>query len=160
MGSFSLVHWLIVGALAWFVWKIFSPKRSSGSSPSPSATATVSHRWENDGYREVEVVGELNYQPHLTRLVRAPTDAGVDVDCTALLVPEPSNPYDSNAIRIDIDGGTVGYLSKANAVSFHERLARVGQSGKTTSCPAKIFSGKKTDGTRTPYGVWLEMKRL
>jgi hypothetical protein len=118
------------------------------------------HHWDNDGYRDVAIVGESNYQHHLKQVVGTPDDNGVAVSCVAFLIPEPTNQYDANAVRIDINGGTVGYLSKSDAVKFHRRLKREELTGAITSCPAMIFGGKQASGARTPYGVWLEMHRL
>ena len=46
----------------------------------------------------------------------------VPFDCIAALVPEPSNPYDSNAVMVQIDGRHVGYLSREDAVAFCFRV--------------------------------------
>ncbi|TWI65183.1 hypothetical protein IP91_02590 [Pseudoduganella lurida] len=158
---------ILLAVVAYFGWKIYSGYRDGPDARSPKQKVPAAprahiaaHHWENNGYREVEVVGESNYQPHLKRLVGTPDENGVAVACKAFLIPEPANQYDRNAIRVDIDGGTVGYLAKANAALFHQRLKDHGVAGATTSCPAVIFGGKKMDRVRTPYGVWLEMKRL
>jgi hypothetical protein len=39
----------------------------------------------------------------------------VRFECFAALVLEPDNPYDSNAVRVEIDGRLVEYLSRADA---------------------------------------------
>ena len=62
-----------------------------------------STRWLEDTERfgdiRVEVVGESHYQP----AIRAACDwkSGTDIlfECMAELVPEPTNPYDRNAIK-------------------------------------------------------------
>jgi hypothetical protein len=40
----------------------------------------------------------------------------------AVLVPEPENPYDPNAIRVDVDGLRIGHLSRADAVRYRDSL--------------------------------------
>jgi hypothetical protein len=36
----------------------------------------------------------------------------------AVLVPEPTNPHDANAISVQIDGHLIGYLSRATAQEY------------------------------------------
>ena len=56
------------------------------------------------GRYTVHVVGESNYQPAIRRLRE-----GTPID----LVPEPGNPYDPRAIRVDAPGGqTIGYVPR------------------------------------------------
>jgi hypothetical protein len=158
---------ILLGIGAYYAWKFYAGFREGlGSSTpeqrphvKPQARAVARH-WENNGYREVEVVGESNYQAQLTRIVGNPNDDGVDVPCLALLVPEPTNPYDRNAVRVDIDGGTVGYLARQDAVLFKQRLDSHGLSDATTSAPAVVLGGRKIEVGRTQYCVWLEMERL
>ncbi|HET9253957.1 MAG TPA: hypothetical protein VFO16_02000, partial [Pseudonocardiaceae bacterium] len=65
------------------------------------------------------VVGESHYQPAL-HCAAGGVVAGTDFDqhppVVALLVPEPENPYDLHAVRVDIVTGahteTAGYLSR------------------------------------------------
>lgn len=45
------------------------------------------------------------------------------------LVWEDSNPYDSNAVRIDADGKVVGYIKKNEAVTVRQLLDAGGVSG-------------------------------
>ena len=39
-------------------------------------------------------------------------------DIVAVLVPEPTNPYDANAISVQIDGQVIGYLPRATAQEY------------------------------------------
>jgi hypothetical protein len=40
---------------------------------------------------------------------------------TATLVPEPHNPHDSNAVRVDVAGEHIGYVPKGTKISPHAR---------------------------------------
>jgi hypothetical protein len=58
------------------------------------------------------VVGEGSYQDNLDRISGGKTEDGpTTAEHTAIMKPEPTNPYDQNAIAVTIDGATVGYLS-------------------------------------------------
>jgi HIRAN domain len=63
----------------------------------------------------VAAVGESNYQEALSHICGSSRWEDVRFDCIAALVREPSNPYDSNAISVQVDGQLVGYLSREDA---------------------------------------------
>jgi len=77
-----------------------------------------------EGHEDLEVVGESHYQDNLWRLVGRGYDPAEHVreEVTAVLVTEPDNPHDSNAISIWIDGLKVGYLSREDAQRHHAGL--------------------------------------
>lgn len=60
---------------------------------------------------DLEVVGELARQDVLWRLCGGASGDQIRCDIVAVLVSEPTNPYHANAIAVQIDGQTVGYLS-------------------------------------------------
>lgn len=62
-----------------------------------------------------EAAGVRHYWPPARPL--APGDR---VDLTA----EPENPRDSQAIRLSVDGQTIGYINRAQTTPFHEWLSR------------------------------------
>lgn len=93
------------------------------------------------------IVGEASYQETLRRLARGRRVAYFD----AHLVLEDNNPYDDQAVRVDINGKTVGYLSRAHARQYRQRLAEAGLSGEQV-CRCKVVGG---DSDR--IGVWLDL---
>jgi hypothetical protein len=76
------------------------------------------------GRADLEVVGESQYQQELWRAAGSvgPTTERVRVEVQAVLVAEPQNPYDSNAVAIQIGGDTVGYLSRSDAERYRSGL--------------------------------------
>jgi hypothetical protein len=111
-------------------------------------------RLSSDG--RVAVVGESHYQPAIAAAAQGRNcqewqDA---VETTAILVPEPTNPYDRNAVRITLSGRTVGYLSREEAVQYQPQLLDLLQAGRLGSCPAYVCGG----GDRY-YGVFLHLGR-
>jgi len=68
-------------------------------------------------YLDLEIVGESYRQDALQRLWRGP-----DFTYTANMVPEANNPHDPNAVRVEVEGTQVGYLSRATAKAYRNRM--------------------------------------
>ena len=105
------------------------------------------------GRGSVEIVGESYYQKQLGKIVGGKTEDGVKHLCVALLIPEVDNPYDKNAVRVEIGGEKVGQLSSENAEQYRISFGNiVGQ------CPAKIVGGwDRGDGEEGHFGVKLKV---
>lgn len=73
-------------------------------------------------------------------------------DMDAELVLEPENPYDPNAIRVDIDGEPVGHIAKENT----ERIRELLDAG--ASVRAKISAGPYKEISETPDGLLASEK--
>ena len=59
------------------------------------------------------VAGVSHAKPDLTQLwVGQPVD----------LIPEPENEYDRYAVRVEGDGGKLGYLPKESTVAYHRAV--------------------------------------
>jgi hypothetical protein len=60
-------------------------------------------------------------------------------------MPEPDNPYDSNAVTVLIDGMHVGYLSREDASAYQPGLLRLIRDSKTglVALKAEIRGGGK-----------------
>lgn len=102
----------------------------------------------------VATVGESHYQAALkaaagSRSALAMEDA---IQVTAVLVPEPGNPHDHQAVRIDVDGRTVSYLDRGLAADYQPVLLRLAAEGRQGWCPGRIMGG----GTRY-YGIHLHL---
>jgi hypothetical protein len=87
------------------------------------------------------VVGEARYQDALSRIVGGHNREGHGHECVALLVPEPSNKYDPNAVQVVIGGEPVGYIPKEATVRIHAASASFG----ALACQARIDGGWKTN---------------
>jgi len=107
---------------------------------------------------DVDIVGESNYQPVLAAICGKRTAQSVKKIVTASLVHEDENPHDQNAVRVDIEGKTVGYLDRENAKKYRKLLAKAGQPGATTTCQAIIVGGWDDGNGRTGFfGVKLDL---
>lgn len=139
-------------------------KRSDGTvlfgaeAPTRQAPA-IAFDWPALGDYDFEVVGESHYQGALQSLAGDHGNRSPDKECQAVIIPEDNNRYDKNAIRIDIDGRTIGYLSRDDAPRFRRRLGAKKIGIQPTRCNAMIVGGYlKKSGERTSYGVRLDIK--
>jgi hypothetical protein len=102
----------------------------------------------------VEVVGESQYQDALARSYKRHGGDGHDLKVTASLRPESGNANDEAAVRVEIDGATVGYLPREIAPDYRVVLGE-----QAATCSAKIVGGfTKEDGTQAFFGVKLNAK--
>ncbi len=118
-----------------FIWNIFRAKRSAN-------VLAPGRGWT------VPVVGEASYQADIESLYRKHGGDGHDLKVSAVVAPEEGNQFDANAVRIEIDGRTVGYLSRSMAVEYRAALGvTVGR------CSAKIGGGHETHRSRPRHCI-------
>jgi len=79
------------------------------------------------GDETLEVVGESYRQEELWRIVGGRQADYVRFNVDAILVPEPANPHDPNAIEVLVDSILVGYLSREDAAHYRPGVLRVMQ---------------------------------
>lgn len=124
--------------------------------------ARETHAWPALNQFDFEVVGESYYQPALAKLAtdHATTSAGADEikPLTAHLIPDDYNEYDDKAVRVEINGLHIGYLSREDARSFRRRLGAKKLTGQITTCGAIITGGHIKDGKTMSYGAALDIQ--
>lgn len=98
-------------------------------------------------------VGESNYRPALAALADHQALPGLGMAVVATLVCESNNPHDANAVRVMIDGRTVGYLSRDDAENYRHSLRNSGLDLGDREVPARIAGG----GPGKHYGVYLDL---
>jgi hypothetical protein len=104
-----------------------------------------------------EVTGESHRIAVLAGLMRTLHEHHhEDVMAAALLVPEPTNRYDLNAIRVSIHDEPVGYIPREDASEVGRWLKRVSRSGRAPYLLARLGGGWAHDGWIGPIGVTLE----
>lgn len=105
-----------------------------------------------------EIVGESHYQSALEKICEGRSGESQSKKATATIVHEDDNPYDNEAIRVDINGLTVGYLSKNDARKYRQALKIMGKAGATATCPALIVGGWDRGGKdKGGVGVKLDL---
>jgi hypothetical protein len=105
---------------------------------------------DNDGSFQIEVVGESHYRANLRKIAGSCEDDAVEVVKTAYLVPEPRNAHDPNAVRVDVDQLTVGYLTRPVAAQLSPVLRRLELVAVQTQAQISAFEGASN------YSVWVD----
>lgn len=132
--------------------------RLFGGRDNPEPLETVWLDGLGRGSPSFEIVGESHYQAALEDICGPKCEEGYHYSCSANLIPEPTNSYDRNAIRVDIDGRTVGYLRRDDAAKFKEDMANLGKAGYPAACLAVIVGGwDRGDGDEGHFGVKLDI---
>ncbi|QBX38672.1 hypothetical protein E4M02_11155 [Brevundimonas sp. S30B] len=119
-------------------------------------------RLVGDGSFGFEVVGESHRQEVLSRICGGHCEEGHEKEVEAILRPDPTNPHDGNAVRVEIMGEQVAYLSRADAADHLNELRRLGLAGQPVRCAALINGGwrRERKGGRADeghFGVELDI---
>lgn len=105
---------------------------------------------------QVDVVGEADYQAVLERLAGGRSKAGVIKNVIALLSREPGHPHDKDAVRVDVDGETVGYVEKWNAKDIQPLLQKLEKAGRPAWVRGSIVGGWEDDHGDSAFRVRLD----
>jgi hypothetical protein len=107
----------------------------------------------------LDIVGEQSYQDALRKIGAPFTEEGpTNLDHLAVLIAEPSNRYDKNAIRVQIDRQRVGYLSRENALLYGPVVIWALQHNRFLVAHAKLTGGwNRGEGDRGSIGVKLHV---
>lgn len=108
---------------------------------------------------EFEIVGESKYQKQLNKICGGRTEDGHWLEKNAYLVLEDENPHDKKAVRVDIDGHTVGYFDRRTARGFRKLVSASDSDDRRFCCPAVIVGGWDRGNGETGYfGVKLDLE--
>lgn len=98
-----------------------------------------------------EVKGESHYIKWLSKLTSSLKSEGNKAFGWAVLVPEPENKYDSNAVAVYINGGQVGYVPSETAKQIIGHLLNAKANHRAVYCTrATLYTGPNGG-----IGVWL-----
>jgi hypothetical protein len=109
-----------------------------------------------DGKFAFPIVGESHYQSELETICGGRSEEGAREKHAALLSPEPTNPYDKNAVCAKIQAVIVGYLSRDVAPEFLSALISSGYG--EAAAEAIIVGGWRTDTDEGYFGVRLNAR--
>ena len=114
------------------------------------------------GSFELPIVGEQSYTKNFEKLFGKRNREGVDVVCAALLIPEPDNPYDANAVRVFIKEMLVGYLERESAKKLCDSMKRTKRwGGVAVKVQANVRGGwYRSESDQGEFGVWLDFPSL
>lgn len=106
----------------------------------------------------VEVKGEASYQAALSAICGGKCEDGHYRRVEAHLVPEPTNKYDANAVKVLVEGRLVGYLGRPNAAACRPVMQLLHRQGRPGICEATIRGGwDRGNGDEGHFGIWLEL---
>lgn len=111
--------------------------------------AQRSVRRVQDPMIDVEIVGESFHEDYIRRLHRKYGDNQFEI----VLVAEPDNRYDRNAVAVYVDGGLVGHLSKAMAPDWQPMVLAAAAEGYVVAGSAAIYGGTPDKPNRGVFGA-------
>lgn len=109
----------------------------------------------------LQIVGEQSYRDEIEEVTGYTGELeGINADdFIAQLILDDNNLVDpGNAVAVEINGKTVGYLSKGNAKKYRKRLKEIGLGDVIGECYASIRGGfERRDGGIADFGVRLDL---
>ena len=147
----------------WFVYRLIKTKGGTVSDSLPSKARgrpyDSTYLWPKLNEYDFVVVGESHFQSSLAQIASKYGSSTAQQECFAHLIPEDDNEFDNKAIKVAVDGLTVGYMDRENARSFRQRLGKKGWAGQTTYCQALVVGGGNLpNGETRLYGIQLDLK--
>lgn len=133
---------IVIGVIIWFVFKAKRAANETSINLTPNKTSYT-----------YNIVGEQSYQNNLKKIAGPKEDKSKFFECYAKVSSEPFNQYDKNAVKVEINGLLVGYLSKGEAVKLAGKVIN-----KTV--PAVIDGGWKDEEGTGSYGVKLAINSV
>ena len=125
---------------------IHGPEVVVDSSSNESAPDGVDYNYD--------VVGESFQRDHLMALVRSHNAFNVgEIYGIATLEPEPTNEFDSTAVKVVIEGVQVGYIAKFDSGAVTKMIEKSGK--KSYEVPARI--GFDADSPAPLIGVKIAL---
>jgi hypothetical protein len=109
------------------------------------------------GDEDLEVVGESFYQAALWASCGAQSPERVRCEIGAVLVPDPGNVHDSNAVAVYIDGNLIGHLDRQTASTYHPAIVSLmAERGGYIGLTGVIVGGGVREHGPGLLGVWLD----
>ncbi|KAA0103715.1 DUF2510 domain-containing protein [Mycolicibacterium sp. P1-5] len=135
------------------VYGSLTVKTARGPVSSPLADIVAAARLEEPRYpldEQIEVVGETYRAKDIRRVFKEAgmpiTERGVTLNMVrCILVPEPWNEHDPNAVAVMVGQYHVGYLAAELAVTYTGGLQRIARLGSLATGEARIWA-KSDDG--------------
>ena len=138
----EIVLAIIVGVVIWYVLRAKKEVSETNINPALSNTSYA-----------YNIVGEQSYQNNLKKIADPKEEESKFFECYAKVSSEPLNQYDKNAVKVEINGLLVGYLSRSEAAKLAGKVVN-----KTV--PAVIDGGWKDEESTGSYGVKLAINNV
>lgn len=90
-----------------------------------------------------EVAGEFYRSANIQRLFTGSAvrqEGGAELRLSAVLVPDPANPFDRNAVAVYVNGEHVGYLERDDAKIFAPALTALAKHGQSLQVESRQWA--------------------
>lgn len=133
----------------------------SATASEATAGATVFELWGQRGWCGMQVAGESHYTEALREVVgKVKQGQDVELKTSALLVPEPRNRHDRNAIAVHIGGHQVGFLAREDAARYTKVLQALDKARLVGQVNARVWGGIHSDYESDRRGNLVEVPRF
>ena len=108
------------------------------------------------GDQQVDVVEVADYQDVLERMAGGRSRSGAMKPVIALLTREPEHPHEKDAVRVDVEGETVGYIEKWNAKSIQPLMLKLQKAQRPAWVRGTIVGGWEDDTGDRNFRIRLD----
>ncbi|MXS81972.1 hypothetical protein [Nitrosomonas oligotropha] len=135
------------------------------NAPSHAKPAQSHYAWPEPGQFACAVSAEP-YQKVIEQLVQENSirfetaTASQSHDFKVELIPDASNPFDTDVVRVEIHNHTIGHFSRQQAHSFRHKLREKELEDQITTCRSVLTKHGETDDKKPGYGVRLDIEAL
>lgn len=161
--SFILPVTLISALILYFNRDKIAAADVKKSAQSHAKPAKSHYAWPEPGEFAC-IVSAAPYQQAIEQLMQENSvhfetaTAPQSYDFKVELIPDASNPFDTDVVRVEIHNHTIGHFSRQQAHSFRDKLKEKELEDQITTCRAILTRNNKTDGKKTGYGVRLDIE--
>lgn len=154
----------VVGAIVLSGWKdteshqSYQRLKEGDISPPPSPDNSVYHKLNGKNEYDFKIAGEAAFQDNLLKITGNKCEQAKCMNLQAIIQADPTNKYDLNAVRVQINNLTIGYLNPQTARDFKEVLAvRKIDPATIFTADAKIVGGWKDHKSEGNLAVYLDI---
>lgn len=106
--------------------------------------------WRRGDWPRRPIAGESFHEKEIRAILpKSLGEQSTEVQAQALLIPEPANRHDRDAVKVVIRGQHVGYLNKDDAPLYQPMLVRLIDQGFQPVVPARIWAYDSKEWTGT-----------
>lgn len=137
--------------------RVGGPRHNTKEHAPPLPAGEPRRPWSPDA-REFEVAGEWYRRDHLRELFSragALSPEGAELHHLAALVPDPTNPYDTKAVAVYVEGLHVGYMQRSDAERYHQAIADISVNGTQTTVRSRQWVRLKGHELWARVTIWL-----
>lgn len=152
----------VVGGILLSSWKDDEARKNyhklkeGDSSPCPDQPNY--HPLQGNAQYNFKIIGEAAFQENLLHIAGRKQEKATCMKLNAVIQAEPTNQFDAEAVRVQINGYTVGYFDRQTAMDFKTTLA-ARQIAPTTKfkAGASIVGGWKDHKSEGDFSVYLDI---